>query len=109
MDGQEEHFGKQEIYYYVRGLISIEKSDRMEEHMRDCDECLLKTVQVRHEMIRGCAKASGLFEEYFDKALNRHELGFVEAHLISCDPCADEYGALVERKTDGDCWSMNER
>ena len=98
MYGSEEHYENREIYFYVRGLVSIETSDRMEEHMCNCDECLLKTVHLRHTMIEACANASRLFEGYFDKTLEKYKSGFIEAHLISCDPCADEYGALVYSK-----------
>ncbi|OPY80206.1 MAG: hypothetical protein A4E65_01556 [Syntrophorhabdus sp. PtaU1.Bin153] len=95
MYAPEEHYGNKEIYRYVRGLVSIEAAERMEAHMCDCDACLLKTVQVRHEMIQGCGKASRLLEGYLDETLNSTESVFVETHLILCDRCADEYGAIA--------------
>lgn len=99
MYGTDEHYGEQQIYRYIHGLVSIEASESMEKHMCECDECLLKTVQARHQMIQGCAKVSGLFEKYFNKTLDVGDCGFVETHLISCGLCADEYGILVEMKS----------
>lgn len=99
MNGSEEHYGKQQIYRYVRGLISGKALDHMEAHLCSCNECLLRTVHLRHMMIQACTKASNLFDGYFNKTLGAVETVFVESHLIGCDLCADDYGALVERNS----------